>query len=142
MEKELTAAAGIGPPNFLTIRQLHQQYCHHHVPLNLIKSLLAPSLENATYQPVILLFTAIPSLQDLAIFMATHGRAHSSGQYSRGPLCSSCQQAVWNTVQTFPNPESLERVLPTICSAYILPQQSPTFVFVRRTWSSQTVSGN
>ena len=30
--------------------------------------------------------------------------------YSRGSLCSSYQQAVWNTVYTFPGPVCLERV--------------------------------
>ena len=39
----------------------------------------------------------------------------SSGQYSQGPFCSSCQLALWNTVQTFPEP-------------------------VRNTWSSLAVS--
>ena len=35
---------------------------------------------------------------------------HSSGQYSGEPLCSDCQQAIWNTVQTCPEPVRLERV--------------------------------
>ena len=35
---------------------------------------------------------------------------HSSGHYSGGPHCSSSQQAVWNTVQTFQEPVCLERV--------------------------------
>ena len=52
-------------------------------------------------------------------------RPHSSGQYSRVPLRSSLQQAVWNTVQTFPEPVCLERVLEPICLAYMLPQRRP-----------------
>ena len=52
-------------------------------------------------------------------------RPHSSGQYSRVPLCSSLQQAVWNTVQTFLEPVCLERVLQPICLAYMLPQRRP-----------------
>ena len=50
---------------------------------------------------------------------------HSNGQYSGGPLCSSRQQAVRNTVHTFPGPVCLERVWPPICFAYMLPQRSP-----------------
>ena len=60
--------------------------------------------------PDLLWFAAIPSLQDLAIVWLHTVRPHSSGQYSGGPLCSSCQQAVWNTVKTFPEPVHLERV--------------------------------
>ena len=62
---------------------------------------------------------------------------HSSGQYSGGPLWSGRQQAIWNTVQTCPEPVRLERVLPPICLAYMLPQQSPALVFVSSTRSSQ-----
>ena len=65
---------------------------------------------------------------------------HSSGQYSGGPPFSDHQQAVWNTVQTFPEPVRLERDLPPICLADMLPQRSPALVFVSSTRSSQTVS--
>ena len=58
---------------------------------------------------------------------------HSSGQYSGGPLCCSCQQAVWSTVQTFPRACTLLKSLPPICLAFMLPQQSPALVFVSNT---------
>ena len=64
---------------------------------------------------------------------------HSSGQYSGGPLCSSHQQAIWNTVQTFPESVRFERVLQPIYLAYMLPQRSTALVFVSSAWSSQAV---
>ena len=64
---------------------------------------------------------------------------NSSGQYSRGPLCCSRQQAVWSTFQTFPRACMLLKSLPPICLAFMLPQQSPALVFVGNTRSSQVV---
>ena len=80
----------------------------------------------------VLCFAASPSSQDLV-----HFGPHSSGQYSGGPLWSGRQPAVWNPVQTCPTPLRLERVLPPICLAYLLPQQSPALVFVNSTRSYQ-----
>ena len=63
-------------------------------------------------------------------------RPHSSGQYSRGPLCSSRQQAV----QTFPEPKCLERVCHPSAWLSCSHKRGPALVLVSITWSSQTVS--
>ena len=83
------------------------------------------ALSPQPYNPYLLRFAAIPSLQDSAIFVSLHRRVHSSGHSSGGPLCSSRQQGAQKTV-------------------YLLyahaPTQSFPLVFVSSPWSSQAVS--
>ena len=87
--------------------------------------------------PDLLWYAAIPSLQDLAIFMAPHGWAPFKKPVLRG---TALQQAERNTVQTFPRACKPWKSLPSICLAYMFPQRSPALVFVRSAWSSQVVS--
>ena len=73
--------------------------------------LLAPSFEPVMFQPRSSLICTRTFLMGICHFQGSAlSGPHSSGQYSGGPLCSSCQQAVWNTVKTFPEPVHLERV--------------------------------
>ena len=55
-------------------------------------------------------FTDLPQLWDLTIFMAPHRWVDSMLLALWGPLCSSCQQAVWITVQIFQENVCLERL--------------------------------
>ena len=64
---------------------------------------------------------------------------HSSGWYSGDLFFSDHQQAVWNGVQTFPEPVRLKRDLPAICLAEMLPQWGPALLFVSSTSSFQVV---
>ena len=73
------------------------------------ESLLAPSFEHVTFRP-----RFFSNLQPyLPYRIQPHGRAPFKWPVLWGPLCSSRQQAVRNTVQTFPQPVSLERVCRT-----------------------------
>ena len=61
--------------------------------------------------PGLLRFAAVLSLQDFGHFhSSTRSGPIEVAHYSGGPLCSIRQQAVWNIVQTFPEPARLERV--------------------------------
>ena len=75
----------------------------------------------------LLQFAAVPSYRIWPFSWLQMVRPHSSGQYSGGPLCSNGQQAVWNTVQTFPEPVHLERVFAHLL-AYMLMQRSPASI--------------
>ncbi len=94
--------------------------------------LAGAEFRTATFRPRFLALQPHLPYRVLAIFMTPHGRAHSSGQYSGEPHWSDCQQAIWNTVQTCPEPVRLERVCHPICLAHMLPQWSPAFGFCQQ----------
>ena len=75
--------------------------------------------------PDLLRFSAIPSLQHLAIFMAPHGRAHLIGQYSEVPLCKQLPASCPEHSHDFSRACTLWNSLPPIWLAYMLPQLSP-----------------
>ena len=102
--------------------------------------LAGAEFQTVTFRPRFLALQPHLPYRVLAIFMAPHGRAHSSGQCSGGPHWSDHQQAIWNTVQTCPESVRLERVCRPICLAYMLPQRSSALVFVSSTRSSQAVT--
>ena len=70
-----------------------------------------PCFEPVTFRPRSSSICHLTHLTGFGHFCgSTQVGPHSSGQYSRGLLCSSRQQAVQNTVLTFPEPVRLERV--------------------------------
>ena len=84
-----------------------------------------------SFEPDLLGFAAQPSLQDIAFFMAPRGGAHSSGQYSGGRLCSSCQQALQNTVQTFLDPYAYKEFATHLPGTHA-PAEEPGFGFCQQ----------
>ena len=72
--------------------------------------LAGAEFQTATFRPRFLALQPHLPYRVLAIFMAPHGRAHSSGQCSGGPHWSDHQQAIWNTVEAFTEPACLEAV--------------------------------
>ena len=87
--------------NLSNVKQMYSQQIHltHELILCLLitsgrvdfngysKALLAPSFELVTYRPRCTLLWGCTFIIVFGIFMAPHGQAHSSGQYSGGPLC-------------------------------------------------------
>ena len=84
-----------------------------------------------SFEPDHLGFAAQPSLLDMVFFMAPHGWAHSSGQYSGGPHCSSHQQALQNTVQTFLDPYAYEEFAANLLGSHA-PAEEPGFGFCKQ----------
>ena len=85
-------------------------------------------------------FTCRPTTRfDLLLIQHMVGPIQVVGNLG-GPICSRHQQAVWNTVQTSPEPVHLDRDMLPICLAYMLPQWSLALVFVSRTRSSHVVT--
>ena len=100
------------------------------------ESLLAPSFEHVTFRP-----RFFSNLQPyLPYRIQPHGRAPFKWPVLWGPLCSSRQQAVRNTVQTFPQPVSLERVCRTSAWLTCSRKGARLWFFVSSTWSFQAVS--
>ena len=65
---------------------------------------------------------------------------HSSGQYSGGPLWSGRQQAIWNTVQTCPEPVRLERVL--LSTNFGRDENRTLYSWLRSTNAASVLSSN
>ena len=79
------------------------------------------------FNPDLLPFAPIVSYLIWPFFMAPHCWVHSSGQYSAEPLGSSCNQALRNTVQTFPEPVCPERAFRS--SVWITMESSFVFFY-------------
>jgi hypothetical protein len=90
--------------------------------------------------PDLLRFAAVPSLQDLAIFMAPHGRAPFKWPVLWGTAFQQSPASCPEHSPDFPRACTPWKSLPPICLAYMLPQRSPALVFVSSTWSSQAVT--
>ena len=110
--------------NLSNVKQMYSQPIHltHELILCLLitsgrvdfkgcsKALLAPSFELVTFRPRCTLLWGCTFITVFGIFMAPHGQAHSSGQYSGGPLCIDNQFIPAQKIEVLP-------AIPNLCIA-------------------------
>ena len=77
--------------------------------------------------PDLLWFAAVPSLQDLAIFMAPHGRAPFKWPVLWGTALQQSPASCLEHSPDFCRAGTTWKSLPPICLAYKLPRQSPAW---------------